>query len=243
MGTHYGPLAVLRRLSLLVVVVSSLAVGSATARAQSDEVAGDARGGYAWGSGGGSAAPAGEDPLRIQAFAGFGAGVRPLRNLDQPFQQQFATPLYIDVGGAVFLPGGDLRHGAGLTVSTNVSDDPSSSDPMDAVSTRALTQWSLTPSYHLLLPLWRWLPDMEHDILQIQGRLGVPLVVGSSLSGDGSVDFALGVEVGAAINWKLLAGLGVYAEIQATIYGGQSDTLHPVISMDIGLLFDYEVLP
>ena len=237
MGTHYGPLAVLRRLSLLVVVVSSLAVGSATARAQSDEVAGDARGGYAWGSGGGSAAPAGEDPLRIQAFAGVGIGFRPLRNLDQPFDQEFLAPAYLDVGGAVFLPGGDLRHGAGLTLSAPIIDDPSG-----GVSTQAFTQWAFTPSYHLLLPLNRYLEDMQHDIIQLQGRVGVPLDVTSKL-GDSGVDFSVGLELGVAVHIKIFAGLGLYAEVQAGLYGGTNDTVHPLISVDGGLFMDYEVLP
>lgn len=239
MGTHYGPLAVLRRLSLVLGVVLSLAVVQATARAQDDEVAGDARGGYAWGDGGsGSAASTGEDPLRIQAFAGAGIGFRPLRNLDPPFLQDFIAPAYLDVGGAVFFPGTDLRHGAGLTFSTPLMDDPSGGQ-----STQAFTQWALTPSYHLLLPLRRWLSDIDEDILQIQGRVGVPIVLGPKLGDTSGVDVSVGVELGVALNVKILAGLGLYAEVQAGLYGGSSDTVHPVISVDGGFLFDYEVLP
>ena len=169
--------------------------------------------------------------------AGVGIGFRPLRNLDQPFDQEFLAPAYLDVGGAVFLPGGDLRHGAGLTLSAPIIDDPSG-----GVSTQAFTQWAFTPSYHLLLPLNRYLEDMQHDIIQLQGRVGVPLVVTSKL-GDSGVDFSVGLELGVAVHIKIFAGLGLYAEVQAGLYGGTNDTVHPLISVDGGLFMDYEVLP
>jgi hypothetical protein len=214
----------------------ALAVAVSTpASAQDDEAPGGSRGGYAWGEGARAAEP--EDPLRIQAFMGVGLGFRLLRNIDSPFNQDFLAPPYLDLGGAVFFPGGDVRHGAGLTVTTNLT-----SDGTQAGGTQGFAQWSFTPSYHLLIPLRRLVPDLQHDWLQIQGHVGIPLVFGSALSGDG-IDFSIGAEVAAGVNFKFLAGLGVYLELGAAVYGGTGDTVHPVLSADAGFLFDYEVLP
>jgi hypothetical protein len=233
--TDYGPDAVTRRLSLaLCALVLALAVPP-VASAQDEERPGGSRGSYAWGEGSRAAEP--DDPLRIQAFAGVGVGFRPLRNVDSPFNQDFLAPPYLDFGGAVFFPGGDLRHGAGLAVTSNLT-----SDGTQAGGIAPFAQWAITPSYHLLVPFRRVMPDLEHDWLQFQARVGIPLVFGSALSG-GGMDFSIGGEVAAALNFKFLAGLGLYVELTAAVYGGQNSTVHPVISADAGFLFDYEVLP
>ncbi len=189
--------------------------------------------GYAWGEeGGGSTgtgSATGEDPLRIQATLGAGVGFRLLRNLD--YNQEFLVPPYIDLGAAVFLPGTELRHGGGIAVSTILLDDD---------ETRAFQQWALTPSYHLLLPLQR-MGVMDQDIVQIQLRVGVPVVFTHVFNSSPNV--TIGGEIGAALFVKFLAGLGVYLEAQGALYGGYNFTFHPVVSVDAGLMFDYEVLP
>lgn len=214
---------------MLALVVAPLA------HAQDDELASGARGGYAWGESDRAAEP--DDPLRIMAFVGAGIGLRPLINLDPPFSQELLAPPFLDLGAAVFFPGSEVRHGAGLALTANLAADANGGVPPFA-------QWVLTPSYHLLLPLRRLVPSLEQDWLHVQGRVGLPIVIASALgqNGDG-VDVSLGVELAGAVHFKFLAGLGVYLELTAAFFGGSESTVHPVLSADAGFLFDYEVLP
>jgi hypothetical protein len=225
---------VLRRASTIWAVVLLCASAPAAALAQDGEVAGDSGAGYAWGEGGGSTGgSAMEDPLRIMAYAGVGVGARLVRNIDPEFDHEFATPPYLDVGGALYLPGGDIRHGPAFFLSTNLTGEYNS-------GVQGLRQWSLTPGYQILIPLRRVIDGMDHDWLHLQGRLGIPI----TLSGVGDdVYVSPGLELAAAVHFKFLAGLGVYFEIQGNLYGGFGETVHPTISGDLGLLFDYEVLP
>lgn len=209
------------------------------ARAQADEeTASDAGGdGYAWGEPESRAAEP-EDPLRIMGYVGAGLGFRPLRNLDPPFNQDFMSPAYLDLAGVVYLPGSELRHGVGLGVSTTLSNDVNS-------GVRMFRQWALTPAYYLLIPLRRLIPDLGHDWVQLQGHVGVPIVISQALGSppdSSDVDVTFGGELGVGVNFKFLAGLGVYFEAQVAAYGGTSNTVHPVISADLGFVVDYEVL-
>lgn len=178
-----------------------------------------------------------EDPLRIMGFLGGGVGFRVLANLDPLFRHSFLTPAYLDVGGALYLPGRELRHGVGLALSTNLSQDEGTSGQ------RIGTQWVITPSYSLLLPLWRLMDDVDRDEVQLQVRVGIPLVIGQGLGNRNRVDFTFGGELALAVHYKFLAGFGIYLEVQGTMVGGIEDTLHPFVSVDAGFLFDYEVLP
>lgn len=231
-GCYYRPRAVLQRCLIGCVALALASASASIVRAQDEEErAGDARGEYAWG---GPAEP--EDPLRIMAYAGAGVGVRLLANLDPPFSQDFLAPAYVELGGAVFFPGAELRHGAGLNLATNVTSDGAGVGPAE--------QWALTPSYHLLIPLRRLMPDLTHDWLQIQARVGIPIVLTSPALGErDGVNVSVGGELAAAVHFKFLAGLGLYVEVQAGIYGGSTNTVHPMLAFDGGLLFDYEVLP
>lgn len=212
-----------------VATVCTLAVTNA--QAQDDEVAGDARGDYAWGEGG-AGAPLAEDPMRIMGYAGAGVGFRLVRNTD--FSQEFVAPVYLDLGAALYFPGGDIRHGPAFFVSTNLSGEFGT-----APEPTPLRQWALTPGYQILIPFQRVL-GMEHDWLQFQGRIGIPLVLSGQ---DDTVYITPGVELAAAIHFKFLAGIGIYLEAQADLYGGAMDTVHPIIAADLGFLIDYEVLP
>jgi hypothetical protein len=203
------------------------------AAAQDDEVPGESRADYAWGEGGGTTgAVAVDDPLRVMAYAGAGIGARLVRNIDPEFNHEFATPAYLDVGAGIFLPGGDLRHGPALFASTNLTGEYNS-------GVESFAQWSITPGYQFLLPFRRLL-GMDHDWLHLQGRVGIPLTF-SGVGGD--VYVSPGLEVAAALHFKFLARFGLYFEVQGNLYGGFRDTVHPTISGDLGLLFDYEVLP
>ena len=211
-------------------VLASTATVTTTARAQDGEEGG---GGYAWGEGGGesSVRPAvGEDPLRIMAYAGVGVGARFVKNID--FMQDFLVPPYMDFGAALYFPGLEYHHGVGLAVSTGLMRDGTEVD--------AGAQWAFTPAYQILLPFQRLL-GMDYDMFQLQGRVGIPIVVTATNSSGAVV--SVGLELGVAFQFKFLAGLGLYAEVQADIYGGSNDTFHPIIAVDGGFLFDYEVLP
>ncbi|MCB9591528.1 MAG: hypothetical protein H6719_02240 [Sandaracinaceae bacterium] len=226
------------RTSYVLAAVLALCVASTAVEASAQDE------GYAWGEDGGSTGQgaSSDDPLRIMGYVGGGVGFRLLANLDCPvFCHSFLAPAYLDLGAAVYLPGREVRHGVGLYLSTGLSQD----NGIDASSAGQLplTQWVITPSYQLLLPLWRLLDGMDRDELQVQIRVGIPLVLGQGLGDPGRVDFTFGGELAAAIHYKLLAGFGIYAEVQLDVYGGINDTVHPLVAIDAGLLFDYEVLP
>lgn len=236
------PLAVPRRTFILPFsVLAALALLSASPKAHAqldeEESASDAGGGgYAWGESGQSGPQEPDDPLRIMGYLGAGLGFRPLRNVDPPFYQDFMSPAYLDLAGVVYLPGGDVRHGVGLGISTTLSNDTNAGVQM-------FQQWAFTPAYYLLIPLRRLVPDLGQDWLQLQGHVGIPVVLSSALgSNSGGVDVSVGGELGLGVNFKFLAGLGVYFEVQGAIYGGSKDTVHPVLSADLGFVVDYEVL-
>ncbi len=214
------------------VLALSVALAAHPAAAQPSE-------GYAWGEGGGETSTpsvSSDDPLRVMGFLGAGIGFRLLANLDPLFEHEFIAPAYLDLGAAVYLPGRELRHGVGLGLTTNLSQDSGSAGQA------SLTQWVITPSYHLLLPLWR-LMGADRDEVQVQIRVGIPLVLGQGLGDTARVDFTIGGELAAAVHYKFLAGFGIYAEANLAVYGGMRDTVHPIVSIDAGFLIDYEVLP
>ena len=220
--------------SAAILLLASASLIPADAAAQEES--------YAWGDPGEGDTPAesgatGDDPLRIVGYIGGGIGFRLLANLDPPFEHSFLTPGYLDLGAAVYLPGRELRHGAGLAVSVNLSNDAG------RAGQRAFTQYVLTPSYQILLPLWRIMEGLGYDEVQLQIRAGIPIVIGEGLGDRARVDLAFGGEVALAVHYKFLAGFGLYAEAQVTVIGGLNDTVHPFISVDGGLMFDLEVLP
>ncbi len=220
-------------MSLVGACVLALSLATASTVSAQEE-------GYAWGeAGAGSTTESAstDDPIRIMGYLGGGLGFRLLANLDMPFEQEFIMPAYLDVGGAVYLPGRGLRHGAGLALSTNLSADAGSAGQLPG------TQWVITPSYQLLLPLWRLTDGMRYDELQVQIRVGIPLVIGQGLGDRNLVNFTFGGELAVAFQYKFLAGLGLYVEAQLDVIGGMLDTVHPFIAVDAGFLIDYEVLP
>ncbi len=169
------------------------------------------------------------DPLRILAGAGVGSSLRLVKN-DQ-FQQQRFAPAYLDVYGGIVLPGsGSIRHGFTLGVSVNLSGDGSYSFGIDPFE-----QWVITPSYLLQVRLG----DAAVPDLSIFGRLGVPVAL--------SPETAFGAELGLGAIYNLFAGFGVYVELTGSAwFGGDSragnTTVHPVLSGELGVAFDLEVL-
>lgn len=169
----------------------------------------------------------GTDPVRVIASTGAGASLRLVRHLN--LNQSHWAPVFVDARAAVFLEGGSLRHGMGLGVTTNVSSE----GPCCAVD--PLRQWSIAPSYELLVPLYRVLPELRHDWLQLRARAGVPVVV--------APEPTFGLEVGGGVAFQPLAGLGVYVDASFSSFFGLENTLHPLVSLSGGLVLNYEVLP
>ena len=72
------------------------------------------------------------------------------------------------------------------------------------------------------------------------GRAGMPIVLGPDLSG--------GLEIAVSAAYMITAGLGLQSELVGSLYYGaatqdRSVTTIPVLSAQLGLFIDYEVLP
>ncbi len=178
----------------------------------------------------GPAEPESESPpLRIVAGIGGGATIRLVKHLD--LQQERFAPSYLEVFGGVVLPvGGRIGHQVTLAVATNLSGDGSYTAGIDP-----LQQWTLTPAYTARISF----PEDPVPDWILFGRFGVPLTLSSDFS------WGLGLDVGAA--YMFTAGIGVYVEIDYSMYFGADDrsgnaTIHPLLSGELGVLFDIEVL-
>jgi hypothetical protein len=196
------------------------------------EVAGQARTGYAWGEGeeaqaSGPAAPPAHRYARI--FASLGAGISfRLYYDDYPpanggLGQDPIAPAYLQLRGAYFFEGeGDFQHGVGLGVATNLVPDP----PAYEVGFNAFAQWTIAPTYSLRY----WAADE----VQLIGSFGVPF----ALSGDYQ---AIGLELTLGGIFKIFNGAGLYANVVVSTYF--ASFVNPLISLDGGIVFDYELLP
>ncbi len=161
------------------------------------------------------------EPAHYVATLAAGVPLRLSRNVD--FDQGVLAPVYLDaLGGYVLSSHAEVRHGVGVGLSLNLSEDGGFTEPVAAAS-----QFVVMPSYLLY-----WTPT---PALFGLGHLGLPILV----SGGRSV----GVEVGAGLGYRLLAGLGVYAEAALGAFLGAASTVHATASLEIGVFLDYEVLP
>jgi hypothetical protein len=90
----------------------------------------------------------------------------------------------------------------------------------------------LTPSYLLVKRL--------NQRVLAYGRAGFPIVL--------EPDAALGLEAGLGGAYFLTANLGIGAELDMSLFYGaatieESATLIPVLSLSLGVVFDWEQLP
>ncbi|HLV21674.1 MAG TPA: hypothetical protein VKZ49_12355, partial [Polyangiaceae bacterium] len=127
-----------------------------------------------------------------------------------------ATYLSILAGAALGDPDG-LQHGLSFDLAAALDGIP---------------QEVLTPSYVMLrrLPprMWIW------------GRAGTPVVL--------EPDLNLGLEAGAGAAWLVRAGIGLTAELIGSIFYGAATldrpvTVIPMLSLQVGVRADYEMLP
>ena len=127
-----------------------------------------------------------------------------------------ATYADFSLGLALGSPNG-LQHGGSVHLS---------------VALDGITQEVLTPSYLALLRLTeRW---------TLYARAGVPLIL--------EPDFNAGAELALGGAWFFLSGTAVTTELVYDVFYGAataevSHTVIPILSLQAGLLFDYEGLP
>jgi hypothetical protein len=160
------------------------------------------------------------EPPRYLATLSGGAPLRLTRNED--FDQGSFAPAFVDaLFGYVPAAGGRLRHGFGLGASLNLSEDGGFTEPVDAGS-----QLVLMPAYLLHA-------DFEADLFAL-GHAGIPIL----LTGDQTA----GVELVAAVGYRLFAGAGAFAELGLGTFVG-AGSMHASASLELGIFVDYEVLP
>ena len=128
------------------------------------------------------------------------------------------TSGYVDLGlGAALGDPHGLQHGAVAHLS---------------LATQGPSQEVLSLGYQLLLPFGR-------SVLG-QARFSVPLVL--------EPDFGGGLELGVGAAYYLAGGIGLNAELAGSVFVGAATwehdpTLWPVVSLQLGVFADYEVLP
>ena len=128
------------------------------------------------------------------------------------------TPVYGNIGLGLALgdPNG-LQHGAALQWNRSLA---------------GLPQHVVTPSYLLMVDGWRpWL---------VFGRAGLPVVL--------NPDPNVGGELAIGGAYLLTAGLGLQAELIGNVFYGAATwdkkiTTIPMLSVQAGIIVDYEVLP
>ncbi len=159
------------------------------------------------------------------ASLGLGKGLRfnnPYRlatPLGDTAESVSSTAAYYDLGfGLVHGPAQGLAHGGVLHLS---------------IAAQGIPQEVLSLSYTALdrFENGRWL---------LLGRAGVPIILQPDVSG--------GLEVAVGAAFLVTAGLGLQSELVGSLYYGagtqdRSVTTIPVLSAQLGLFVDYEVLP
>jgi len=160
------------------------------------------------------------NPPRYLALGSAGVPLRLTVNED--YGQDRIAASYMDVLAGYVLPGAGYRHGFGAGLSWNIGHDGGYVSPIYTAD-----QWVLMPAYLAYLPLGR-------DVL-VLGHAGVPIV----LSGGSG----FGLEVGAALAYHLVAGGGIFAEVDLSGYAAGDAGATLLVSLEAGILLNYEVLP
>ena len=130
-----------------------------------------------------------------------------------------ATATYVDLGwGGVYGPPNGLAHGAVLHLS---------------IAAQGIPQEVLSASY---VGLERFASGRT----TLFGRFGIPVVL--------EPDLTAGLEAGFGGAFLVTSGLGVQSEVVGSVFYGagtldRSVTTIPVVSLEVGLYWSYEVLP
>jgi hypothetical protein len=155
---------------------------------------------------------------RMLALVSGGASLR--LTLDSDLGQERLGPVFGDVLLGYMLPGGRLQHGFGVGVSWNATHDGGYTTPV-----YAFDQIALMPAY---LAYYHFDPDVFGI-----GHIGLPVLVRGGPSA--------GLEVSAAIAYRVLAGTGVFAGVALNSHVAHGFSLFA--SLELGVVIDYEVLP
>lgn len=217
----------LRLLTACALVAPALLFSSAEgALAQDDEQAGHSRGGYAWGEERHEETASGPAAHHFgRGFVSLGAGGSLRIILYENLNQERFAPSYLQLrGGYFFESDGMFQHGVVLGVGA-----PLTGDGTDAYGVSPFGQFSLAPAYMI-----RLIPEGDlGEWFNATGRLGIPFSVGEQ--------FSWGWELGLGMLVRPLAGLALYGEIDFSMYFATD--YHPLLSFEIGVAIDYEVLP
>lgn len=161
---------------------------------------------------------------RVVGTLAFGDGLRfnnPYRlstQLGQTAESLSLTSAYIDLGAGFALgPPNGLQHGAALRFSAALS---------------GVSQQVLTPSYFVAV-------HGPRRTLAF-GRAGTPILL--------SPDAGVGAELGAGIGYFLTAKVGLFGEVVGDLFYGAGTfdvkyAVYPVLSAQLGLIIDAEILP
>lgn len=149
------------------------------------------------------------------------SGGAPLRlTVDRSLGQDRVGPMFGSVLLGYMLPGGRLQHGFGVGASWNATHDGGYTTPV-----YAFDQVALMPSY---LGYYQLNPDLFSI-----GHIGLPVLVRGGPS--------MGVQVGAALAYRVLSGTGIFAGIDLNSHIARGFNLFA--SLELGVVIDYEVLP
>ncbi|MBK6516384.1 MAG: hypothetical protein IPG04_20335 [Polyangiaceae bacterium] len=162
--------------------------------------------------------------IRVFASAATGFGLRfnnPYRLESQVGADAASLSLtapYLDFAASVVGgPAYGLQHGGGLHIGTSVS---------------GVMQPYLTPSYVLA-----YRADLP---LLVYGRLATPLLL--------SPDVNIGAEIAGSLSYFFNGGLGLTSEIAFDLFYGAATleaqySVIPILSFQLGVIADYELLP
>lgn len=159
-------------------------------------------------------------PPHAIAALSIGAPLRITRNVD--FDQELLAPVFVDALFGYTLWTRGWQHGLGLGVSLNMTDDGGFTEPVGVAD-----QLVLMPAYLGYHPL--------NDDIALLGHLGVPIVLGDTSTA--------GVELALGGGYRFLAGVLAYAEAGASMFIGSDTTANVMVSLELGVMLDYEVLP
>ncbi|MCG8556843.1 MAG: hypothetical protein MJD61_16395 [Proteobacteria bacterium] len=118
---------------------------------------------------------------------------------------------------------GTVLHGPSLGAEFNLSADGGFSEPLEPAS-----QLALTPGYCAYVESSRRTLVLTHA--------GVTwLAAGPSR--------AFGLTASLLLAYRVRAGIAVFSQGGLGLFGGAGSSLHPLLSLELGALLDYEVLP
>jgi len=175
------------------------------------------------------------EPMRILLSIGGGASLRIVKNQSPLFNQQRVGPGFIDgFGAVVFGTSSQWRHGLGVGASLNLSGDGGESQGT-----------GVDPAHQIVLaPAYLGYYRLDEDFVFTAKASAL-----FAFTFSGATQMAPGGELAFGLAFLLTSGLGIYGEIGGSVFvgspeaPGESNTIHPLVTAEVGILIDYEVLP